>query len=191
MASSERSEPAWVAHEMNAILQRLAEKLAVETGHLKSTLKKVAQEWEGKDPAPGCPQNAYLKFAATQAELAGLLFPAVEPLVRQGKEQDPKVRLVRAVLDDVPRPNDYASVQSDLWALLDKPGLPAQKADEAALKLEVLDSERVLVDEPAGVLTALRKVKDAPWPVYRLDAASLVKEADDLVEWLNAQVDKL
>ncbi|MGC4120364.1 MAG: hypothetical protein QM765_38440 [Myxococcales bacterium] len=176
---------------MNAILVRLAERVGVETGHLKSVLKKVAQEWEGREPVPGCPQNAYLKFVATQAELAGLLFPAIEPLVRQGKEQDSKVRLVRAVLDDSPRPNDYASLQEDLWALLDESGLPAAKADEAAAKLEVLDSKRVLVDEPAGVLTALREVKEGPWPVYRLDATSLVKEADDLLQWLHDQVERL
>ncbi|HEY3446599.1 MAG TPA: hypothetical protein VGK67_09555 [Myxococcales bacterium] len=191
MASTERSEPAWVAHEMNAILQRLAEKLEVETGHLKSTLKKVAQEWEGKDPTPGCPQNAYLKFVAAQAELAAVYFPVVEPLLRQGLEQDPKVQLVRALLDDSPRPNDWSSLQGDLWALLDKPDLPADQADEAAVKLEVLDSERVLIDAPGGVLTALRNVKEGPWPVYRLDANSLRKEADDLIEWLNAAVEKL
>lgn len=191
MASSERSEPAWVAHEMNATLVKLAEKLDIDTGHLKSTMKKAAQEWEGREPGAGCPQNAYLKFLATQAELAGVLFPAVEPLVREGKEQDPRVQLVRAVLDDSPRPNDYASLQNDLWALMDRAGLPPEQADEAALKLELLDSKRVLVDEPAGVLTALREVKEGPWPVYRLDSTSLTRQADDLVEWLHQRVEKL
>jgi len=191
MASSERTEPAWVAHEMTAILLRLADKLEVDTGHLKSTLKKVAAEWEGKEFAPGCPHSAYLKFVVAQAELAGALFPPVEPLVRQGKEQDPKVQLVRAVLDDSPRPNDWSSYQGDLWALLDKPGLPKEQSDEAALKLELLDSERVLVDAPGGALTALLKVKEGPWPIYQLDQQGLRKEADDLVEWLGAAVDKL
>ena len=191
MASSERSEPAWVAHEMNAILVRLADKLEVETGHLKSNLKKVASEWATHPPAAGCPQNGYLKFCAVQAELAGLFFPAIEPLVQQGQERNARVQLVRAVLDDSPRPNDWSSLQADLWGLLDRTDLKPEQADEAAVKLELMESERVLVDAPGGALTALRPAKDSPWPVYRLDATSLVKEADDLIEWLHAAVEKL
>ncbi len=191
MASSERSEPAWVAHEMNAILVKLADKLEVPSGPLKSTLKKVAAEWAEKAPGSGCPQNEYLRFCTSQAALAGVLFPAVEPLVLRGQQHDPKVQLVRAVIDDSPRQDDWASLQNDLWALLDQLDLPADKTEEAAAKLEVLESERVLIDAPGGVLTALRKVKEGPWPVYRLDATSLKKEADDLIEWLHAAVDML
>lgn len=191
MASSERSEPAWVAHEMNAILVKLADKLGVETSHLKSNLKKVAAEWEKHPPVAGCPQNGYLKFCATQAELAGLFFPAIEPLIQRGQEKNARVQVVRAVLDDSPKPNDWSSLQNDLWGMLDRTDLKPEQADEAAIKLEVIESERVLIDEAGGALTALRSVKDAPWPVYRLDSASLKKEADDLIEWLHAAVEKL
>lgn len=191
MASSERSESAWVAHEMNATLVRLAEKLGVPSGPLKSTLKKVAHEWEQKDPGPGCPQNAYLKYCAVQAELAGALYPAIEPLVKAGKDPDPRVQLVRAVVDDSPRPNDWSSLQSDLWGVLDRPGLPPETTEEVTAKIEVLESPRVLIDAPGGALTALRPVPAGPWPVYRLDATSLRREADDLIAWLHAAVERL
>jgi len=124
-------------------------------------------------------------------ELAGIYYPAVEPLIHRGLDQQARLQLVRAVCDDSPRPNDWSSLQNDLWGTLDKPGLTAQESDEAAAKLEVLESERVLLDAPGGALTALRPIKEGPWPVYRLDASSLKKEADDLVEWLHAAVEKL
>ncbi len=191
MPATERSDPASIAHEMNAILLRLAETMGVQTGPLKSTLKKISSEWAVKPPASACPQDAYLKFCASQAALPGLLYPAIEPLIRQGQEQDPRVVLVHAICDDSPRPNDWASLESDLWTMLDKPDLPASTTEEAAAKLEVLESERVLVDAPGNALTALRPVKEGPWPVYRLDSAGLHKEADDLIEWLHAAIGRL
>jgi hypothetical protein len=191
MAATERSDPAWVAHEVNALVLRLAEAIRVQTGPLKSTLKKVAGEWSGKSLSSGCPQSEYLRYCASQGALAGLLYPAIEPLIRQGKEQDARVLLVRAICDDCPRPNDWSSLQGDLWSLLDKPGVSEAEAEEAAAKLELLDSERVLIDAPGNALTALRPSKEGPWPVYRLDSAGLHKEADDLVEWLHGAIARL
>lgn len=188
MSSTERSDPAWVAHEIDAALVRLAEKLKIHDGHLKSELKKVAAEWAQQPEATGCPQDAYLAFCVRHAALAAIYAEATEPLIHSGGENDPRVQLVRAVTNEVALNNDWSSLKNDLWASLDRPDLPPGKSDEIAAQLEVLESERVLVDAPEGPLTALRPTKGGPWPVCAVDANGCRELAPDLIAWIAKQV---
>jgi hypothetical protein len=192
MATAERSDAAWVAHEINALVLKLAEKLEVQTGTLKSHFKKVAQEWPDRaGRETGCPQAAYLSYLANQAALAALLYPTIEPLLQSGDEGNPRVELVRAVCGDAPRVNDWSSLEKELWATLERPDLPTSVAEEVAIKLEVIGSERVLIDRRGAGLTALRPRAGGPGLVYYVDPATCRQEADDLVEWLGARVEKL
>jgi hypothetical protein len=191
MATTERSDPAWIAHEINAVILRLTEKLGLSAPHLKSTLKKIATDWLEAAPKTGCPQDAYLEACATQAALASLLYPAIDGALKKGEESDPRVLLVRAVCNDVPHANDWSNLQEELWKRLDKPDLPADTAEEVALKLEIFESSRPLADPLGGGLIALRPRPEGPWPVYYVDARECRRVADDLVEWLGASVDKL
>jgi hypothetical protein len=115
---------------------------------------------EGKEFAPGCPHSAYLKFVVAQAELAGALFPPVEPLVRQGKEQIRRSSSCARCSTTARAPTSGRATRAICGAAR-QAGLPKEQSDEAALKLE-LPTASACRRRARGALTRCSRSRKAP-----------------------------